>query len=374
MPWPLNTKPTKPRGQEISESTSIDMHIQINNKVTANKNGLGVLDFLKQETATNSINICVTGHSLGGVLSNTLAVYLLQNPSWDITGNSTVSCISFAAPAAGNTQYAQNALTSYKTAFQKGSFPGWDTDNVKTNLDNVRCSLDIIPLTPMGENVYSDGSFGALFSIYAKPNNPSNNINLEGLEWSFIESMLLKPVANKLIPNNYKQLDTTPPIVGEFVGANNYLSNYSLITIAPLLEGYAAQAAWQHSNSYGLYFNVLSLFDPNIINRYDNAHPDKPHIDSITPDHTSKGIVSHKTDITIKGNNFATGIYSNFLIFSDPSNPILYVITSATSTEIRATFDLKNIESKGTQQIFIYHGSPFYKSNAVEFTVTSLLV
>lgn len=375
MPWPLNSKPTDPVGQEISESTSIDMNIQINNQVTADKNGLGILDFLKQETAKNAINICVTGHSLGGVLSNTLSVYLLENPSWDQSGQSTVSCISFAAPAAGNEQYAQNALNVFKAAFEKGSFPGWDSDNVKTNLDNVRCNLDVIPLTPMGKNVYSDNEAGSIFDIYAKDNNPSNNIDFNDLnmvinkEWSLIKSMLLKPVGEKLAKNKYKQLETTPQILGTFAGATNDLADYSSLSIASLLEGFAAQAAWQHSNSYGIYFKVPELFDPSIILRHDGASLDTPHIDNITPDSASHGIFSHKTKVTITGKNFAPGIFSNFLIFSDPDNPIHYVITSATPTEIKATFNLDHTKKKGTQEVFLYHKSPFYKSNSVPFTV-----
>ncbi len=375
MPWPLNSKPTNPIGQEISESTSIDMNIQINKLVTVDKNGLGVLDFLNQETDNNPINICVTGHSLGGVLSNTLALYLLQNPSWDKSEKSTVSCISFAAPAAGNEQYAQNAISAFEKAFQKGSFPGWDSDNVKTNLDNVRCNLDVIPLTPMGKNVYSGDDAGRMFEIYAIKNNPSNNIDFNELdivinkEWSLIKSMLLKPVGDKLAKNNYTQLEPTPPIIGTFEGNTNKLSDYSSFSIAPLLEGFAAQAAWQHSNSYGMYFNVPTLFDPTIINRNDDASHDIPYIDSITPDNAHQGFISDKTKVTIKGKNFAKGIYSNFLIFSDPSNPIHYVITSVTENEIKATFDLDDANSKGTQEMFIYHGSPFYKSNAIKFTV-----
>lgn len=374
MPWPIpNAESNAPTGAAISESTSIDLNIQISNKITANNDGVGVLDFLHNETANGPINVCVTGHSLGGVLSNTLALYLLENPiKWDQSSQSIVSCISFAAPAGGNDKYAQHAVSVFAEASKKGAFPGWDTSNVKTNLDNVRCSLDVVPLVPMGKNIYSDGESGALFAIYASPNNPTDNINFDSLpvpastEWSYVKSLLLKNVAAKLTPLNYTQLKTTPPIIGEFVG-NTLKESKDAGFINPFLEGFAVQAAWQHSNSYAIYFNVPTLFDPTIIIRHDGSSLEKPQIDSISPQSAYRIHHFGKT-VHIKGKNFKPDVYGNFLVFSDPTNPLPYTIQTATETEIVATFFVDSA-TDGPQHFFIYTSSPYYKSNSVTFTI-----
>ena len=65
-----------------------------------------LLEFLKSQTA-KPIKVCVTGHSLGGCLAGTFALYLKDNRgSWDSSGTSPVCCITFAAPTAGNAAFA----------------------------------------------------------------------------------------------------------------------------------------------------------------------------------------------------------------------------------------------------------------------------
>ena len=125
MPWPIpgassNCNPAA----AITESTSIDMAV-LTGPNMQNSAGEGVVQFLKNQTSpTGGINVCVTGHSLGGALASTLALYLLENQSvWDQSTNSqsTVSAICFAAPSAGNNYFAENSNTVFANAAAHGS-------------------------------------------------------------------------------------------------------------------------------------------------------------------------------------------------------------------------------------------------------------
>jgi hypothetical protein len=79
--------------------------------------GIDLRTFLAN-TVNNSqqpVNIFVTGHSKGGALCSTLALWLAdtqgqgsvpEDERWDIEGKATVYCYSFAGPTAGNTKFA----------------------------------------------------------------------------------------------------------------------------------------------------------------------------------------------------------------------------------------------------------------------------
>ncbi len=136
MPWLA-----APAGAQISESTSIGLQILL-----AMKDGTSqatLLEFLKSQSA-NPIKLCVTGHSLGGCLAGTFALYLKDNrASWDSSCTSVVCCVTFAAPTAGNAAFATYSDGQFQGG--GGAFPGWDS-SLGTNCDTVRCSFDVAPL------------------------------------------------------------------------------------------------------------------------------------------------------------------------------------------------------------------------------------
>ena len=369
MPWPIPGAVSKcGPGAVISESSSIDLHILIGSPMTDPRGGQ-LLEFLRTTTSRGPINLCVTGHSLGGQLANLLGLYLLENPiQWDSTRRSTVSCISFAAPTAGNDVFAKNANKVYAAGFAAGTFPGWDR-NLGSNLDNVGCSLDGAPLVYASENFYYKKAAGPLFEMYAAPSTPTDNINFKNLhliaweEWSYFQSMVLRRLAVGLSPQNYTQL-VSQRFAGQFIGSGLVLSQ----SLIGYIEAFAAQAGWQHSCSYPIYLGMPMLFDPRIVVRSADPVPAKPVITQISPNHASKDWpTGHSVKIT--GSGFAASTSANFLVFSDPANRITYEISSATETEIQATFYVRGLD-KGTQTVSVVTSTPYFTSNAVPFKIT----
>jgi len=254
MPWP-----PAPAGAQISESTSIGLQILL-----AMKDGTSqatLLEFLKSQSA-NPINLCVTGHSLGGCLAGTFALYLKDNRgSWDSSGTSVVGCVTFAAPTAGNAAFATYSDGQFQGG---GAFPGWDS-SLGTNCDAVRCSFDVAPLawTSAAVAIPGNGVFPPLLTIYG------NNLNFLNLKFSdyLAFSGVLGFVCPKLVailsPRNYQQV---------VAGANNLAGVFNTEYSPPSdgdLEGYLSafvhQAEYQHSDSYPSLLGVPQLNDPTVI-------------------------------------------------------------------------------------------------------------
>jgi len=79
--------------------------------------GSDLTHFLRaaMESEDEDVEVVVTGHSKGGALSSTLALWLAQTQGtegirpllqWDRAGQAAVSCWSFAGPTAGNAEFA----------------------------------------------------------------------------------------------------------------------------------------------------------------------------------------------------------------------------------------------------------------------------
>src|SRR5208282_805605 len=82
--------------------------------------GIDLRTFLAKtiNNAHEPVDIFVTGHSKGGALSSTLALWLAdtqgkgsvpKDEQWDIDGKATVYCYSFAGPSAGNAKFADHS-------------------------------------------------------------------------------------------------------------------------------------------------------------------------------------------------------------------------------------------------------------------------
>lgn len=306
MPWPLGSAATA-NGAAVTESTSIDMAVLLSPNMA--DNGTALLQYLqsiteKQEngkTVPNPVNICVTGHSLGGALSSTLALWLLQNTSqWDNSGKSTVCCISFAGPTAGNQAFATLSNTVFTAAFAQGSFPGWDT-SLGSNCDVVICGMDVAPQFYIVDNIYNNGAAGPLFNTYGNDIDFSFPIgSLWGAgskafnlaQWVAFEALVLAKLAPALSTQNYTALEVNgaAPVTlpGTFYGTpppqyveNSYLN--ASFSCSTYLEAFASEAAWQHSYSYPTILGITELQYPSIINRYTPAssQPQTPVISSV---------------------------------------------------------------------------------------------
>jgi len=109
--------------------------------------GSDLRNFLKQQVTSSpqKVNIYVTGHSKGGTLSSTLALWLADTqgtdvPSgdqWDPSSKAAISAYSFAGPTAGNKAFADRSTAILKEGLHrivntKDAVPyAWNIDNLK---------------------------------------------------------------------------------------------------------------------------------------------------------------------------------------------------------------------------------------------------
>jgi hypothetical protein len=270
MPWPPGSSVSNPTGAQMSESTSIGLQIlfAMNGATYAGGGAMSLTSFLHTQTMS-PINLCVTGHSLGGCLAGTLALYLKDNASvWDASGKSNVSCITFAAPTAGNAVFAQYSDSRFKGAPNP---PNWDP-TLGTTCDAVRCNFDVAPMAWIYTNLSARQTSSPLFSIYAPPAVNPPNIDFTqapfpwGFAWTEALKYILPDVADMLKPQNYAQVvANAAPIQGTFNPA--YVGDTTNGTLLTYMEAFLAQAAYQHSFSYPIILTVPELNDPNIIVR-----------------------------------------------------------------------------------------------------------
>jgi triacylglycerol lipase len=90
--------------------------------------GMTLQDALQAETASQ-VNVTITGHSLGGTLAPSLALWLFNTQNrWDPAGRTTIFSVPFAGGTAGNADFAH-----YSDA------------QIGSNITRVHNELDIIP-------------------------------------------------------------------------------------------------------------------------------------------------------------------------------------------------------------------------------------
>lgn len=265
MNWPPGASVSNPAGAMISESTSVGLQILF---AMNDATSMSLMSFLLKHTGS-AIQLCVTGHSLGGCLASTLALYLKENPSvWDASGKSNVSCITFAAPTAGNAAFAAHSDSTFSGVPNP---PNWDP-TLGTTCDPVRCNFDVAPMAWIASNVSASSSFSPLFSVYAPPAVNPPNIDFTqmpfiwGVAWQAVLQDVLPDVAAMLRSQGYTQVvEGATPVQGTFDPA--YVGDPSKGTILTYLEAFVAQAAYQHSYSYPIALQVPVLNETGIIVR-----------------------------------------------------------------------------------------------------------
>lgn len=304
--WPAASSVPSASGAAVSESVSIDLNVLLTMQDTVTTT-LSFKSFLLSITST-PVNICVTGHSLGGMLAGTLALYLLETQSvantWDVSGASTVCFVSFAAPTAGNTVFANYSNEKFAAATRPPATM-WDA-NMNTNGDVVACSFDIAPMAYTSLNLYNfqTPGAGAMFSVY------QNNIDFSTLGvpdkyyWSAFQSSLLAKLAALTVCEQYTPLTgaSDMPVQGIFNGVAPASSGG---TFSDYLAAFLEQAVWQHSGSYPNIFGMAdTLLSPSIINRNIPPPPALPpvSVSSVSPSSIETDV---STLITITGSGFS---------------------------------------------------------------------
>lgn len=101
VPWAYGHPPS---GASISKSAELSLSILQKLKPCQGVKGenLHLIDFLSSTAGIS--NVTVTGHSLGGEMASTTALWLsdTQGDKWDTQKQARVSAYTFAAPTAGN--------------------------------------------------------------------------------------------------------------------------------------------------------------------------------------------------------------------------------------------------------------------------------
>jgi hypothetical protein len=254
MPWPKATN------ANISESTSIDLQVLLGMTGYVPGGTPSLLKFLNDVTTSQGpINLCVTGHSLGGCVAGPLALYLKENRGlWDNSKHqqSAVCCITFAAPTAGNQQFATYSNSQFAGP---SSFPGWD-NTLNSSLDAVRCTLDVAPLGWIPANFAAGVPYPPVLTKYE---SDSQDTNLDfwnasgGAALSLVLTQVIYPyLAPIMNPTNYQQVvANATPLTGTFQGP---LPAYDA-SLTTFVDAFIKEARYQHSSSYPVILGVPAL-------------------------------------------------------------------------------------------------------------------
>ncbi|WP_437548039.1 hypothetical protein WME97_48525 [Sorangium sp. So ce367] len=142
-PWMLLGAPA---GAAISDGTYLGLANLLNTPASAGtpQAGVKIMDFLAAESKKGALNLAVAGHSLGGALAPTLALYI-KNVSllWDASRKSTVLTMPVAGPTPGNKVFA-------------------DYLNTTVTVDGFYNDRDVVP------HVWSASDLSELATIYGE--------------------------------------------------------------------------------------------------------------------------------------------------------------------------------------------------------------
>ena len=190
--------------------------------------GISLADFLAERTNNGSVEICFTGHSLGGAIAPGLALWFRQAqgeiqipqndifspmPTWDVDSCATISCISFAGATPGDT-----VLHDYFAKL------------MGNNYERIYNTYDIVP--------YAFASLDALSKLYGDISP------LSDVEALFLEAIKCDvAAAERKADSKYATLPNDNPFTGDLQRSN---PNWSFMS----------QAHYQHSQAYMIQFDA----------------------------------------------------------------------------------------------------------------------
>lgn len=214
VPWKY-AKPAEKLKPKISKSTEIGISKlqEMVADVGVAGAGMSLLEFLQGDIKDKeAVDICVTGHSLGGALAPTLALWLKDIQGDELPEDAKISTVAFAGPSAGNNDFAKYS----------------DQRFAEGECVRVANSLDVAP------HAWNQKSLRKLFFLY-KP-----HLLLPGpVVLGMIAAMLTMSWRR-----GYQQIEASAePLRGKF---------------KPLLFNYFAQGVYQHVVGYPEAMGMLN--------------------------------------------------------------------------------------------------------------------
>jgi hypothetical protein len=192
LPWPYgNPEPFNPW---ISTSTAIGLTALQNLKPCVGIPGTGqlLLEYLRGVVANNSsVTVTTTGHSLGGTMSSTIALWLIDTQGtvkvspenqWDPNNKATVACFCFAGATAGNQDFA-----------------AYSDNRIGARTQRIWNSLDVVP---HGWNVALLQQIPSLYEPLIQPD-------------AIIQGLVSEAIAAVQTDNYVQILGSQPPLPGK---------------------------------------------------------------------------------------------------------------------------------------------------------------
>jgi hypothetical protein len=203
-------------GAKMALGTAIGLAILQNMKPSSDVPGGGstLVDFLATITK-NPVQIAVVGHSLGGALAPTVALWLADTQGflspWDPHKNATLSSLPTAGPTAGNSAFAT-----------------YSGKKLGARLTPYYNTLDVVP------HAWQASMLQEIPSLYV-PNIPDLPV---------VDSLV--KLALQLSANgNYTTLPGLTPLAGTFKDVRGVLD----------IEKFLREVAYQHTTAYDGWFN-----------------------------------------------------------------------------------------------------------------------
>lgn len=214
--WKLPAGKTAKGTPKISEATDTGFYALLNKMKPESGlpgSGLDITAFLKTIVKNSKININFTGHSLGGALAPTLALWFKQSQGtasgWDPKGNASISITPFAGATAGNSDFA-----TYSDRILGDS------------CDRIHNTNDVVP------HVWTSKTIKEIPELYSSI----------GIIPGKLKKWIIDQVADIII--DYKQINNSNPFT--FPLNKEY-------------DSFTAQVSYQHVKSYPTYYMVPEL-------------------------------------------------------------------------------------------------------------------
>jgi hypothetical protein len=219
VPWPAGNPPPSSDPQ-VSLGTFLGLSILQTLRPGPRQPGVGtlLLDLLTTGRPGCPL-VTVTGHSLGGALSPSLALYLSDTQgTWDPSAGTGIACLASAGPTPGNGDFA----VYFNSQLEDATTRYWNI-------------LDVVP------HVWHTADIAAIPGLYAPDIAPD-----------LLVQALADTAAAISMFGDYTQIFPVAGLPGTV--------NRSLIDpTAPSFENYVAQMRYQHVDAYPILLGVSKV-------------------------------------------------------------------------------------------------------------------
>lgn len=199
---------------KIALGTFIGLSVLQTLKPGAGQPGAGstLKDFLATQ-AGSPVQIAVSGHSLGGALSATVALWLHDIQSeWDPAGNASLSALPSAGPTAGNKAFAE-----------------YSDSQIGASVTRLHNAIDVVP------HAWYTPDLRAVPTLYAPTIQPDDLIN------GFADLAIAISAAG-----DYTQINASAPALPGTVNTSPPVYNPAASSFVNFLQ----QAGFQHVDAY----------------------------------------------------------------------------------------------------------------------------